>query len=67
MGRTDAFVDQMDRTKGALVLTSHPAKEYALCRVDHRPSRPRSLLSTCRHGGSHRAVYCVDSRFLTNG
>mmetsp|Transcript_47682 Transcript_47682/g.132332 ORF Transcript_47682/g.132332 Transcript_47682/m.132332 type:complete len:296 (-) Transcript_47682:9-896(-) len=44
VGRTDAFVDQMDRTKGALVLTSHPAKAHTLCRVDHRPSRARSRL-----------------------
>jgi hypothetical protein len=50
--RTDAFMDRMDRSKGALVLTSHPAKVTTLCRVRSSPSRPRSLLSTCRHGGS---------------
>ena len=51
-------------THGSLVLTSHPPKADALSRVRGCPSRPGSLLVPVRDGGSHRAVYSVDSLYF---
>ena len=54
----------MVRTQCSLVLTSHPPKADALSRVRGCPSRPGSLLVPVRDGGSHRAVYSVDSLYF---
>ena len=51
-------------THGSLVLTSHPPKAGALSRVRGCTGRPGSLLYTVRDGGSHRAVYSVDSLYF---